>query len=108
MIKGIVITIALELLLPVIAGLYFAVRGSEDSDPKTLFLARAYTSGQILLFALFRLFLDLFRLNIAENCFGSVCHMQFSFSILNRSSTGSVCSVVSRTTASPDSPRVRK
>ena len=54
MIKGIVITIALEILLPVIAGLYFAVRGSEDSDPKTLFLARAYTSGQILLFALFQ------------------------------------------------------
>ncbi|MBP1585418.1 MAG: hypothetical protein ILP17_06990 [Lachnospiraceae bacterium] len=54
MIKGVVITIALELLLPVIAGLYFAVRGSEDSDPKTLFLARAYTSGQILLFALFQ------------------------------------------------------
>lgn len=54
MIKGIVITIALEILLPVIAGLYFAVTGREETDTGSMFLARAYTSGQILLFALFQ------------------------------------------------------
>ena len=54
MIKGIVVTIALEILLPVIAGLYFAVTGREENDTGSMFLARAYTSGQILLFALFQ------------------------------------------------------
>ena len=54
MIKGTVITIALEILLPVLAGLVFAVPEKGESSSKTLFLARAYTSGQILLFALFQ------------------------------------------------------
>jgi hypothetical protein len=54
MIKGVIITIALEILLPVIAGLFYAVPEKAGSGSKTLFLARAYTSGQILLFALFQ------------------------------------------------------
>lgn len=54
MIKGIIITIALEILLPVLAGIIFAVPEKGRSASKTLFLARAYTSGQILLFALFQ------------------------------------------------------
>ncbi len=44
----------MELLLPLTAGACFAVPSKSDPDHKALFLARAYTSGQIFLFALFQ------------------------------------------------------
>ena len=72
MIKGIIITIALEILLPVLAGLIFAVPEKGRSVSKTLFLARAYTSGQILLFALFQ---PVFVFAILKNMFFSKAMM---------------------------------
>ncbi len=54
MTEGILITIALEILFPVLAGFIFALPEKEDTLPKSVFLAKAYTSGQIVLFALFQ------------------------------------------------------
>ena len=54
MLKGIMITIALEILVPFFAGIIFAVPVEGESSSKSHFAASAYTSGQILLFALFQ------------------------------------------------------
>ncbi len=51
MVLGIVITIAIELLAPLLAGAVFALR--KDPESRLLTVAESYVFGQILLFALF-------------------------------------------------------
>ncbi len=64
MIKGILVTIALEIFFPLLAGMVFAIPGKGENSSGSVFLARAYTSGQILLFALFQ---PLFVYSILKN-----------------------------------------